>query len=238
VIGDLFQRINGLVVISEGLEERWRTFTSAPILVAPDGVDIDRFEDGSGIPVPNRPETSPSRQVATYAGSLKGWKGVDTLIEAAGFVPDVEVWILGGTALQHQRMEEASGPFPPNVQMIERVNPAEVPKYLAASDVLVLPNTAEQRISQQYTSPLKLFEYMAMRRPIVASEIPSLTEILDNSCAYFAVPDDPESFGKTIRQALDDPEAEQKAEQAREAVKKYSWLRRAQMITDFLEQED
>jgi glycosyltransferase involved in cell wall biosynthesis len=48
-----------------------------------------------------------------------------------------------------------------------------------AADALVLPNTAKEDISKYYTSPMKLFEYMASRRPIVATNIPSITEIIN-----------------------------------------------------------
>src|SRR5262249_13241169 len=70
--------------------------------------------------------------------------------------------------------------------------PGGRPRWLAAAAVLVLPNSRAEPISARYTSPLKLFEYMAAGRPIVASDLPSLREVLTGGRnAVLVPPDDP-----------------------------------------------
>jgi glycosyltransferase involved in cell wall biosynthesis len=117
------------------------------------------------------------------------------------------------------------------------VPPTQVPTYLAAADVLVLPNTAKAAISRLYTSPLKLFEYMAAQRPIVASDLPSLRDILTpQHNAVLVTPDDPTALAAGIAQVLADPHlAERLTRQAAEDVKQYSWEQRATRIWQFIQ---
>ena len=62
--------------------------------------------------------------------------------------------------------------------------------------MLVLPNTATE-VSASYTSPLKLFEYLAAGRPIVASRLPALAEVLEDGInALLVAPEDPARAGR------------------------------------------
>jgi glycosyltransferase involved in cell wall biosynthesis len=118
-----------------------------------------------------------------------------------------------------------------NVVLVGQRPWREIPLWLKAARVLVLPNTGREEISRHYTSPLKLFEYMASGTPIVASDIPSIREIMNDTMGFFAVADDAESFARAIERALGDPEeAARRAEQARADVRKYTWARRAEEI--------
>lgn len=231
LVGRALDRTRGVVVITEGLRDDWEPFTTAPILVEPDGVRLERFEKRSdkvslrselGIPIDSR--------IACYAGSFLPWKGVESLVRAADLLPrDVVVCLVGGTDEQTERLERDVGGIPDSVLLMGHVPPDEVPKFLLASDVLVVPNSADRELSSRYTSPLKLFEYMAAVRPIVASELPSLREILDEDTAFFATPDDPSSLAVTIERALGD-DGERRATNARERVEHYSWEARATRI--------
>ncbi|MHC3378340.1 glycosyltransferase family 4 protein [Haloarcula sp. H-GB5] len=234
-LGYALQHTRGVVVISKGLRDEWQSFTNAPMLVAPDGVRLERFTIKSSKSSLRTELSLPDGELVCYTGSLKPWKGVDTLVEAAKNVPEVTICLVGGTADQQNRLETAVETIPDNVEMVGHVHPDQVPKYLAASDALILPNTAEREISRRYTSPLKLFEYMAAGRPIIATDIPSLREVLNDSSAYFALPDSSGSLADSIRQVLDDPDASKAARHARENVKQYTWKHRAENIVEFLQ---
>ena len=83
-------------------------------------------------------------------------------------------------------------------------------------------------MSEKHTSPLKLFEYMASGRPIVASDLLSLREILTEQEAIFFKPDDPLDLALKIKEILVNQSlAEQISQNAREKVQNYTWQNRA-----------
>ena len=87
-----------------------------------------------------------------------------------------------------------------------------------------------------YASPLKLFEYMASKTPIVATDLPSTGEILrDGENAVLVEPDDPKALAEGIERTLSDAElAARIGRQAREDVRQYTWGERAANIMTFV----
>lgn len=138
-----------------------------------------------------------------YLGSLHPWKGVGTLVEAMAEVPaPTECWIAGG---EPQRIEElkrlaASRGVAERVRFLGKVEPAGRFDLIAQADVCALPLT-ETSIASRYTSPLKLFEYMAMRKPVVLADLPSVREVWRHPDGFFAV-GNPESCAARIAHAL------------------------------------
>ena len=117
------------------------------------------------------------------------------------------------------------------------VAPTEVADLLRGADVLVLPNPPSA-ISTQFTSPLKLFEYMAVGRPIVASDLPAIREVLEDNVTALLVPGgDAAAIAAAVRRLIDDPAlAARLARGAALAVRDYSWDRRAERIETLLRQ--
>jgi len=201
------------------------------VVAWPNGTDIERFRDlvprehareRLGIPA--------GRTIVLYTGSLQSWKGVDTLVRAAALLPhSFQTYIVGGSPGEITSLKRiASGAA---IRFVGTRPWLEMPLWLAAADVLVLPNTAREEISRTWTSPMKLFEYMASGRPIVASDIPSIREIIDASMAFLAKPDDAESFATAIQAARKDGgDAVARARRGQEAVLRYTWKARAEAI--------
>jgi glycosyltransferase involved in cell wall biosynthesis len=108
------------------------------------------------------------------------------------------------------------------------VPPADVSRRLAAASVLVLPNTASA-ISERYTSPLKLFEYLMLGRPIIASDLASIREVLDDGrTALLVPPGDAAALAAAIVRVRDDATlAAGLAANAAVLSAQYTWAARA-----------
>ena len=234
------RRVDRLVVITQRLRELYVAagVPAERVLVAPDGVDVAQFESPMdktearrrlGLPIEGR--------VVCYTGQLFEWKGVYVLVDAALHLPDVLFLIVGGMEEDRERLRAYMAGRPvENVCLIDHVPPTEVPAFLFAADALVLPNSARGAMSREYTSPLKMFEYMASGTPIVATDLSSTREILHHGeNAVLVQPDDPQALAQGIRQVLEMPDrGQQLAAQAYQDVTAFTWARRAANILAFV----
>jgi len=111
------------------------------------------------------------------------------------------------------------------------VPPADVAGCLSKADIFVLSNPASV-ISSHATSPLKLFEYMAAGKAIVASNLPAIAEILTNDInAVLVEPGDAEALAAGIRTLAADADLRNRlGDAARRDVAEYSWKRRAERL--------
>jgi glycosyltransferase involved in cell wall biosynthesis len=173
--------------------------------------------------------------IVAYAGHLYTWKGVDLLLEALALVPDVRGLIVGGHAAEPdlarvRALAERLG-IAGRVTFTGMIEPARVAGLLRSAAILALPNPASA-ISNRFTSPLKLFEYMAAGRPIVASDLPSIREILhDERDALLVAPGDATAFAAAIRRLIAEPETAGRMGRAAAALApQYSWSRRAERL--------
>ncbi len=223
-------RATYVVAISQGLKDFYvsKGISSEKIIVAHDAIDLAAFSNPETKEQARMRLSLPvNKKIALYIGRVDGWKGVDVLGKASEFLPeDILVVVIGGEVAQLSELKKLY----PRVTFLGPRPYTELVHNQAAGDVLVLPNTGTNEISARFTSPLKLFSYMAGNRPIVASDLPSIREVLDDTCAYFAIPDDPHSFSKQIQIALTDSEAVEKVFRSRARVEEYTWDARAERI--------
>jgi glycosyltransferase involved in cell wall biosynthesis len=192
----------------------------------------DRAEARSKLSLPRE------ERLAVYTGQLFPWKGVDTLVEAAAHLPGCAILLVGGHERDRQRLAGivARRGTKDRIRFVDQVPPGEVQDFLRAADLLVLPNSGKELISAEYTSPMKLFEYMAARRPIVATDLPSLREVLRHEeNALLVPPDDPKALAGAMARLLTDQALGDKltACAGREVVR-YEWKERARGIKAFI----
>ncbi|MDE2116365.1 MAG: glycosyltransferase, partial [Patescibacteria group bacterium] len=236
----------GIIANSRGTAEAFRARGFARVLVAPNGVDIAAFD---GVPEKSVLRRSLAQdigisafatdaRIVTYVGHLYPWKGVDTVIGAAAERPEETFLIIGGTDEDRARYADiVRRRGLKNVIILGHVRHELIPHILKASDALLLPNAPISKESERYTSPLKMFEYMASSVPIIASDLPSIRETLSGETATFFKAGDPAALARAIGAAFADPKASaEKAEKARVLVERYSWKGRAEAILQFIGQ--
>ncbi len=237
----VWQRADGYVTITSGLaDELTQRFGPRHLLaIVPDGTRIETANDRWR---EDQPDSQVSRPFTIgYAGHLYPWKGVDLVITVVASLPGVHGLIVGGheaepdlARLKALAVERGSAN---RIVFTGMLSPRDARRRLADADVLVLPNPASA-ISNRFTSPLKLFDYMASGRPIVASNLPAIREILrDTENAVLVEPGNPDALAVGIRRLRDDPAfGSRLADRALEDVKLYTWDARARRLEGLFDQ--
>jgi glycosyltransferase involved in cell wall biosynthesis len=144
------------------------------------------------------------RKLVVYTGNYDRRQGLPELIQAMAAVrarqPECLLLVVGGEPEQvealHARIE-ADG-LADAVRLIGARPPDTMPEYMGLAEVLVSPRL------EPYTTPLKIFSYMASGRPIVATDLPTHTQVLDAEAAIL-VPPTPAGMAEGILRALEDP---------------------------------
>lgn len=210
----------------------------AKLWVAPDGVDPSAYAA-----LPARDECrlglglSLDTPIVGYVGRFEAMgreKGVRHLIDAMSHLPDdVAPCLLcvGGPMdrVNGYRARARSLGLPDDrVRFLDRVPAPEVPLWIRACDVVTIPLPRTQ-FFEHFTSPMKLFEYMAAGVPIVASDLPSLREVLcDGRDAVLVEAGNPAALAGGLARVLRNPVlAASLARAARCEVPAYGWDRRA-----------
>ncbi|MDO8523982.1 MAG: glycosyltransferase family 4 protein, partial [bacterium] len=159
----------------------------------PNGVDAEHFEVKETTKEAKRALKLSPEPLALYIGQLFPWKGADTFVRSIAHVrSNVRYAIVGGEEADRVRIRKnIPESNDPRISFYPFQPRKRIPLWLKAADVLVLPNTGTMKVSLYYTSPMKLFEYMAAGKPIVSSDIPSVREIVSEQEVFFATPDDP-----------------------------------------------
>ena len=230
-----------LVVISAALQRDLQVqFPELPLaqrcIVAHDAVDMERFHHLPRVPTARAAIGVPEQFTAGYAGSFYSGKGIELIVRLAPLMPHVRFLLMGGDAATIAGIKaDLSFGATTNIAFAGFVDNARLPVYLAACDILLMPYQRKVAGSgggnvAKYMSPLKLFEYMAAERLIIASDLPVLREVLTADNSVLCPPDDPAMWEQAIRQAIDDVEwRETHARNARRDVESHTWRRRVQL---------
>jgi glycosyltransferase involved in cell wall biosynthesis len=233
-------RFRRLVVISDALRrilgEHHPEIAGIDVLVAHDGVDLARFRDLPDAAAAKRiAGRDPARPVAGYAGHLYEGRGVELILECARARPDWDFLLVGGTEEDVARWRRTATALC-NVEFRGFVPNADLAATLAVCDVLLMPYQRRVLVAggrldtAQWMSPLKMFEYLAMGRAILSSDLPVLREVLDESCAVLVPPDDPAAWAASLGELRAAGRQEALAAAARRCAAEYDWSARAARI--------
>ena len=229
------RRASLIVVITQGLKDDLVALglSEKKIIVAPDAVNLSIFDDvESKESARKRLGLSQEKKIALYIGRIDEWKGTSVLFKTADKLrSNVQIAVIGNGPEDLAQLQSRY----PRVAFLGFRPYREIANNQAAADILILPNSGREEISARFTSPLKLFTYMASQVPIVASDLPSIREILSDEEAYFATPDDPEDLARAIEEALGNTlRAKEKSARAYKKVLEYTWSARAKNIAEHM----
>ena len=225
-------RIDGLIVINHYLYSLYEDNGLKNLFEAHDGVNIDEYKRISDYKFQSKKKECN----VVYTGSLFLWKGVYTLVDSLKYLPNnVKLIFVGGSEeyLVNFKKYVKDSEQKNRVTIVPHIPKKDLLQYIEIADVLVLPNSAKDKMSL-YTSPIKMFEYLASKRPIVASDLPSIKEILsDQDNAILFNPDNPKDLASKILNVLTN-DCSKLVLRALSDVVPYTWDTRARNITKFI----
>jgi glycosyltransferase involved in cell wall biosynthesis len=140
--------------------------------------------------------------VVFYSGNFESYQGVDLLIGAAAAVPEAQFLFMGGEPAEVEAMKARAAAVGAAGRCVfaGKRPPAELPVFLALATVLASPRR------RGVNTPFKVYTYLASGKPLVATNIATHTQLLDESLAYLVEPTS-EGLARGIREALAEPAA-------------------------------
>ncbi|MCC6630206.1 MAG: glycosyltransferase [Chloroflexi bacterium] len=201
--------------------------------VVPDAYDAAVYVPGDRAAARAALALPPDAFVAVYSGFTFAYRRVDALVAAWAAVrhaqPSAILCLVGGRPAEVAalRAQAVALGLETSVRCAGVQPPAVVATYLAAADALVIPGT----VSGRNASPLKMFEYMAMHRPIVCADLAALREILGDDGACYVPAGDADALARALLGLAADPAAATAlAEQAGARAGAYTYAARARAV--------
>lgn len=213
------------MIIARGVEE-------SRIQVLPNGYDETLFRPRSGTAVRRKLDIT-DKFVVGMVGSLKSWHGVGLMLEsmlAPSLAPKKVALLMVGEGPESSRISNFRSEHP-HVQVVHvgSISHNEVPSYIAACDVCAAPYESSAAF---YFSPLKIYEYLAMGKPVIASDQGQIREVVEdgrNGLMFEA--GNVEQFTAAVERLRRNPKLLQRlGANARRSVSGRTWLRNARRI--------
>jgi glycosyltransferase involved in cell wall biosynthesis len=238
----MLARADGLFVVSELLERHFveRGVRPERIRVVPNGADVGRFHPAASDPEV-RKRLGEASVVVGFVGSFARFHGIDQLQRAIDFLcgarTDVRFLLVGSGELSedlkaHCLREGLDG----RVHFAGHVPPEQVPGLMASADILLAPYEAQEFF---YLSPIKIFEYMAVGRAVLAAGVGQIGEIIEDGVTGLLYdPADLRSLTDSLIRLVEDPALRRRlGESARKAVEeRYTWQANARAVAGLLEE--
>lgn len=206
--------------------------------IAPDGVDLERY---ANLPTPFKARQLldlPEGFTVGYSGHLYAGRGVELMLQTAAALPQVNFMLMGGEDERVKRLRQrAVGLGLGNLHFMGFIPNQELPRYQAACEALLMPYQSAVAGSSggdiaPYLSPMKMFEYLASGRAVLASDLPVLAEVLEDGINALVLPaGDVSAWTAAIEKLQADPDFRLRlGEKGRETAAQHSWDRRASKV--------
>lgn len=245
-----FEKASLIVCVSQPLKDQLLGLgvEEEKIIVVPNGVDIDKYNpDVDGKPIRNKYGIKENTVVVGFIGTFGAWHGTDVLAEAAVEIlgddqegcQDIRFMFIGdGMMMPKVRDIVKDGGIESYCIFTGIVPQNEGRDYMAACDVLVSPTVPNPDGTPFFGSPTKLFEYMAMGKAIIVSDMDQMGEIcMDRVTALMPAPGDREGLVKAILELAENVSlrVELGRNARKEVCEKYTWKIQTQKIMDGFE---
>ncbi|MGD2158172.1 MAG: glycosyltransferase family 4 protein [Anaerolineales bacterium] len=219
------------------LVEIWRV-DPEKIVVLPNGVDVDLFSPAQDSSRERLQFGFNGAPVVAFVGGFQKWHGLDVLVESfsqiISEIPEAILLLVGdGPARSDVEKKVAELGLKNKVRITGFVPQADVPKFLSLTDVAVIPYP--QFPEELWFSPLKLYEYMAAGKAIVASRSGQIAEVIRSGHNGILVnPGDVSGFSQAIVHLLRDPAERQRLGKntRRQVVEQHSWTQYIQRLEE------
>jgi glycosyltransferase involved in cell wall biosynthesis len=229
-----YRQCDVLVCVSESLKHtliREARVAESKIIVLPNGVDTGFFD-----PQAHKPHRLFDGLVLGFVGALSEWQGLGLLLDALSAVRveglDLSLVIVGdGTERRALEARAASLRLTPHIRFVGRVAWSEVPSYVAGFDIGFSGQVESQM--GMYHSPLKLYEYMAMAKPVIASAFADASRVVrEGETGFLFEPGSAADLRRALRQAIGsrDDLARMGNEARNLIVAEHTWLSRVTLM--------
>lgn len=227
-----------LITITTWLKNYAKRFNQN-VLFSPDGFDSETFKPKNKNTPRKKLKIPREYTILTYSG-ISFRHGVETLVQSMknfGKEEKIRIYFVGGLPKQIMKLKRISNELGISERIIFVGNVAHkrVPDYLNASDLLILPYSKD-RFTEYFSSPLKLFEYMAVGKPIIATKVGCFNGILKNGeNAILVEPGNPKALAEGMKKLLKNRKlAKRIANNAYKDSDKYTYKKRAEKIMGLL----
>lgn len=241
-----FSKINGLILVTKKAKERFINIgiKEKKILISPDGVDLSIFNINMSKEEARQKFNLPqNKKIIVYTGKFKTMgmdKGIHDILRSLRMLDEKVVFVAAGGSnndINYYKNKAKELNALDRTIFVGHVNQNILAIYQKAADALLMPFPFSEHYAY-YMSPLKMFEYMASKRPIIATDLPSIREILSENNAIIVKPDNPENLAWGIKKSLVDENLVNKiTEQAFKDAHEYTWERRVERILGFIKQK-
>jgi glycosyltransferase involved in cell wall biosynthesis len=231
-----------LFSISEALSKYWeqKGVPQRKLFAWHDGFEASLFEKHiDKNTAKSRLNLPIDKTIVTYTGGLYPDRDIENIVYLAKDFPDVDFLVIGGPEKNRQYFQRISQEESvSNINFMGFVEHNLIPYYLYASDIL-LALWSSKVPTINYCSPLKIFEYMAAGRTIVAHDFPTIREVLENEKdSILCKPDNFDSLKSALSKALLEQNTTSYGKIARDkAFKLYSWDNRVTKLLEFMQNQ-
>jgi len=207
--------------------------TMLDTVVAPNGVEMDQYANLPIASTARKRLSLPERLTVIYTGGFYAGRGIDLLQGLARRNPEIQfVWVGGTASSAEEWRQKVKSDGVSNIHIPGFIDNQNLPLYQAAADILVMPfgkviAGSSGGNSAEICSPMKMFDYLAAGRAIMASDLPVLHEVLNERNALLLPPEDDDAWHQALNRLASDVNLRfALGEQARKDAARYTWIKR------------